>query len=223
MSEDAPNIGRRERKRLETRGRLIRAASALFAEKGYQNATMEDVSARADVGVGTVYNYFSSKEGLLLAVFEDATEPLLVEAQAVVAEPGTDAEGALRRLLETFEPLATLFDKAVLREMLAATLLQPAERVEEFATLDAKLAATIAELLSKLAERGAIARDVDLESAAMALYGAFTISTLLYLSVTDMDQPSLRELVRRQVAVVYTGLAPASAPEPSPGARRKRK
>jgi hypothetical protein len=140
-----------------------------------------------------------------------------------VADPGADAEGALLGLLETFEPLATLFDKAVLREMLAAAMLQPADQVEQFATLDAKLAASIAELLSKLAERGAITRDLDLEAAAMALYGALTISTLLYLSVSDMDQGALREMVRRQVAVLYAGLAPARAPERSPDARKNKK
>lgn len=54
----------------DKRSRLVRAASAVFAEKGYASTRVADIAGRADVGKGTVYEYFSSKEELLFAVFE---------------------------------------------------------------------------------------------------------------------------------------------------------
>jgi len=49
---------------------MIDAALTLFAEKGYENATMKDLAEACGVAAGLVYHYFDSKEDLLLAVLE---------------------------------------------------------------------------------------------------------------------------------------------------------
>jgi AcrR family transcriptional regulator len=60
-----PRAGRRERHRTETRDRLYRAALALFAERGFLETTVEDITEAADVGKGTFFNYFPTKEHIL--------------------------------------------------------------------------------------------------------------------------------------------------------------
>ena len=54
----------------DKRLRLVEAACAVFAEKGYASTRVAEIAERAGVGKGTVYEYFSSKEELLFAVFE---------------------------------------------------------------------------------------------------------------------------------------------------------
>jgi len=66
--EDLPhlkNLGRRDRKAAETRLRLFRCALRLFAERGFTNVTVEDITEAADVGKGTFFNYFESKDHVL--------------------------------------------------------------------------------------------------------------------------------------------------------------
>ena len=58
-------MGRRERHRAETRERLFEAALKLFAECGYLETTVEDITEAADVGKGTFFNYFPTKEHVL--------------------------------------------------------------------------------------------------------------------------------------------------------------
>src|SRR5512146_2112996 len=58
--------GRRERRAAETRIRLFRCALALFAEHGLPNVTVEDITEAADVGKGTFFNYFETKDHVLL-------------------------------------------------------------------------------------------------------------------------------------------------------------
>jgi AcrR family transcriptional regulator len=65
----APEASRREIQE-GRRHQLIDAALALFAEKGYENATIKDLAEACGVAPGLVYHYFDSKEDLLLAVFE---------------------------------------------------------------------------------------------------------------------------------------------------------
>src|SRR5260221_2988928 len=61
---------RRERQSLERRERLFRAAMELFARKGFAETTVEDITNAADLGKGTFFNYFPSKEHILLAFGE---------------------------------------------------------------------------------------------------------------------------------------------------------
>ncbi len=60
-----PTPGRRERRAAETRIRLFRSALALIARHGLANVTVEDITEAADVGKGTFFNYFPSKEHVL--------------------------------------------------------------------------------------------------------------------------------------------------------------
>lgn len=59
------HIGRRERRAAETRLRLFRCAIELFSQRGFPNVTVEDITEAADVGKGTFFNYFESKEHVL--------------------------------------------------------------------------------------------------------------------------------------------------------------
>lgn len=64
MTVTAP-MGRRERRKQEVRGRITEAAIELFAEKGCEQTTVEEICALADVARKTFYNYFPSKQCLV--------------------------------------------------------------------------------------------------------------------------------------------------------------
>jgi len=57
--------GRRERRAAQTRVKLFRSALRLIAKQGLNNVTVEDITEAADVGKGTFFNYFESKEHVL--------------------------------------------------------------------------------------------------------------------------------------------------------------
>ncbi len=60
-----PTGGRRERRRQETSEKLFMAAMELFSRKGFAQTKVEDITEAADVGKGTFFNYFPSKEHVL--------------------------------------------------------------------------------------------------------------------------------------------------------------
>jgi len=55
----------------ETRRRIYESALELFREEGFESATMRDIAKRADVALGAAYYYFSSKEAIVLAFYEE--------------------------------------------------------------------------------------------------------------------------------------------------------
>src|SRR5690348_11818360 len=89
--------GRRERRRTETRERIFRAALDLFAERGFMETTVEDITEAADVGKGTFFNYFPTKEHVLAT--------LGAERVATVERALQKAKGG--SVLSALEELAT--------------------------------------------------------------------------------------------------------------------
>jgi TetR/AcrR family transcriptional regulator, regulator of autoinduction and epiphytic fitness len=81
MAEPA-ELDRRARRKLELRGRMLEAAVALFDECGVQATKVADICARADVAQKTFFNHFASKQQLLRALAEEASQQLLVEIEA---------------------------------------------------------------------------------------------------------------------------------------------
>lgn len=64
--------GRNERRKARTRASLLDAARTLFARQGFEHTAIADITDTADLGVGSFYNHFDSKEDLLAALLEQA-------------------------------------------------------------------------------------------------------------------------------------------------------
>jgi len=79
---------RREPRRQRGRDRvaaLLQAGAAVFAEKGYEATTMTEVAARAGASIGSLYQFFPSKEALADALLAGYGEQVLAGLQAVEA------------------------------------------------------------------------------------------------------------------------------------------
>lgn len=75
--EASSPLSRRERERRRRRQEILHAAQAVFAEKGYTHATLDEIAQRAEFGKGTLYNYFEGgKEDILFACFDEIYDDL---------------------------------------------------------------------------------------------------------------------------------------------------
>jgi AcrR family transcriptional regulator len=101
----------RDRRRIETRKRILSEARRLFAETGYDRTTIRAVAAAADVDAGLVMHYFGNKEQLFALASQTDVPPVTGETAAEVTEQLLDR---LRQSLVD-EPVGSL---AVLRSML---------------------------------------------------------------------------------------------------------
>lgn len=68
------------------RNKILTAAVKVFAQKGYVNTTMSDVSIHAKVGIGTLYNYFKNKDDLLLQCLRKMIEDEIQQIEAASAD-----------------------------------------------------------------------------------------------------------------------------------------
>ncbi len=98
---DVTTLGRRERKKLETRRSLRDNALRLFAEQGFDRTTIEDITEAADVAQRTFFLHFASKEDVLLADARErgAAFEAALAAQPADASPLASVRGALHALM----------------------------------------------------------------------------------------------------------------------------
>lgn len=95
MAKQEP--GRRERKKDETRQRIVERAMELIARQGYEEVTMEQIAAAADVAKGTLYNYFPVKEAIVGAYMRTCARRAAPEVARLVTE-AADTRERLRGL-----------------------------------------------------------------------------------------------------------------------------
>ncbi len=74
--------GRNERRKARTRGALLAAGQRLFGEQGFDATTVAEIAEDADVAIGSLYNYFATKDELLAALLEETLLAQLGRMQA---------------------------------------------------------------------------------------------------------------------------------------------
>jgi AcrR family transcriptional regulator len=164
----ASEPGLRERKKQQTQLQIAETARRLFLERGFDAVTVADVAREADVSVGTVFNYFPTKEDLFYSGMEVFEERLI---DAVRERPADESVlAAFRRVvLDGIPRLAADETADVIRTAArivgSSRSLQARER-EIVARSTADLAAVIAN------ENRRSADDVEAATIAAALMGA---------------------------------------------------
>jgi TetR/AcrR family transcriptional regulator, cholesterol catabolism regulator len=84
------------------RAELIDAAAKAFADGGYKETSIADLSAATGLAAGGIYHYIGSKENLLIAICDDLLAPLLEEGREIVAAEDLPPEQQLRDLLRVW-------------------------------------------------------------------------------------------------------------------------
>jgi AcrR family transcriptional regulator len=196
---------RRLRRSAEIRERLFRAALDQFAKKGFANTTVEDITEAADVGKGTFFNYFPSKDHILLAF----GEMQLAKLEAAIQEARSSnmsIEEFLRALPErmTQEPTR---NPAMVRTLLQAYLSTNVVR-EAMVDMQVRVQALHTQIIEMGQQRGEIRTDFT-ASAMASVFRQTIFGTLLMWSL--YGDASLSDRMRTAFDVLWTGLAPRNS------------
>ena len=197
--------GVRQKKHAKTQAAILRAAAYLIDRKGFTDTSIEDIASRAEVGVGTVYNYFGSKNALLLALMQRDTEDLLNEGEAVLARPAKQPEAALAELFWTYTRVFLgRYDRRMLREVFAAAFDQPEELGRGLTRMDFQLMSQVGRLIEKFQHDGILKKSLPLQQAEIVLYGAFAVSVIMYLEYAEMPMESVREQMASSIDLILS-------------------
>ena len=195
------STGRRERRSIELRERIFRAAIQLFARKGYAETTVEDITNAADVGKGTFFNYFPSKEHTLAAFgqFQIAK----VQAAADAAKSTTlPIQVFLRNLtLDVLSEPAQ--NPMIVRALLQANLSSDPVR-HVMRDIHTKATALLGQIVEVGQQRGEIRKDISPMDIAQVLRQSLLGAMLIWSLFGD---GSLENRVENVLKILWNGLA----------------
>jgi AcrR family transcriptional regulator len=199
-SKPEPTSGRRERRKSETRERIFRAALSLFATRGFFATTVEDITEAADVGKGTFFSYFPSKEHVFGMMHEVQLSKVL-HAEAAAKAGHLPIHDVLRKFMQHIaqEPgrtqmlarglLATVFTNEDIRELLVGTLTQGRNHLEKILALGQ--------------ERGEVRRDLPVSAMARN----FQHSVIGTLMLWSLEPPSnLSRRIDTSFEIYWSGI-----------------
>jgi AcrR family transcriptional regulator len=195
------NVGRRERRAAETRVRLFRCAIQLFSERGFPNVTVEDITEAADVGKGTFFNYFESKDHVL-GVF---AEIQLGKVREAVEEAETGKRSIESVLQQVFLRVA---EEPGGSPRMARALLSAFVASERSTEIMAMNMAKGRQLITRAIEIGQKRKEIDSrlkkERVALQLQETF-LGTLLLWSLTG--EPKLQDMVESSFQLFWRAIA----------------
>ncbi len=209
----ASHPSRRQRRSVEIRERLFRAALDLFAQKGFAETAVEDITEAADVGKGTFFNYFPSKDHILLA-FGEMQLGKLEAAIEMARRTGEPMPEFLRSLgiRMTQEPTR---NPAIMRVLLQAYLSTTPVR-EAMMDLQKRFQDLHTQMIQLGQDRGEIRNDLPAAEIAQ-VFRQTIFGTLLIWSLYGDE--TLHSRIEAAFNLLWSGLAPrgnSAPPLPAP-------
>lgn len=211
MAQD-PSEGRVARRQRRNREALITAARLIMSEKGVDGATMLEIAEAADVGAGTVYNYFKSKDELAIAVLEEMMHDLSLRIEAVTntfADPAQVYAFGIRKVLEAATQDVRWKQLLNRSEVIADATFRRmgpyAIRDMQKATAAGRFHVRDAELVWKLATHAIVGVSLAITTGQLP-EAAIDETVVSLLCMTGIGEASARELATRP--------SPALPPEP---------
>lgn len=189
----------RERKKLKQRGDLVAAAMALFRDQGFERTRMEDIAVTAEVSVATVYNYFPTKQMILLEIVRANALSSQEPSAEILKNPPADPVDAIMALMKIEtgdirgEP-----DKKLWRELLASMIRYQDSRTE-IEELRGLFRNNLRRLTKVLIQRGSLDSAIDIEAVVDVTYAIFAYHFRQLVCLEPLSvQQSLR-LIRRDL------------------------
>lgn len=208
-------VNRRERHRTEMRERIFRSALELFAERGYLETTVEDITEAADVGKGTFFNYFPTKEHVLAHYGEERLQE--IERSLERAWDGKEAVIAVLKDLATDLAGQSSESPDLIRSVFAANLSCAPVRAELQKRIQ-RARELLSEILALGQQRGEIRRDLSPSELARLIRMVFMGVTIAW--AINPDAP-LRSTAEQVWELLCPSLQPKSAPETEGRAERQ--
>ena len=203
MTQPPPPTRRKRKDAVQNRQRIMDAARELFARHGF-GATLDEVAAFAELGVGTVYRHFPNKSAVINALFEESAERLVELARA-----GAAAEDAWEGFVGFMVGVAELqtTDRGMRDLMLTAQ-----GGFERGQLLRDRLQPVIRPLVDRAKAQGALRPDFDDQD--------FPVLQLMLAAVFEFTSAAAPDAWRRYLILMIDALctrreAPRPLPHPS--------
>ena len=199
---ETPRLNRRQAAKVRTRQKVLDAARALFAERGYEPATIRDIAKGAGMSTGAVFANFQDKAELFEAVLSEDLAKLAETLKAAAA-----AETSLRaRLLAALTAgyHGSLEQLPLVQAVVARSWFQPVASEMRTRTAIKPLVMVVSEALQAGVREGELRQDADVRLLSELIYDAY-LSNYRRAAYDGWTMQQLTTRIGKQIDVILAG------------------
>lgn len=194
----AEQINRRERKKIHSKNAILSAAIKLFVAKGYKETSIADIMNEADLGIGTFYNYFGSKEEILKELLMN----IVAQLKSYMEQSAEENKSAAIMLTDTLLLTADILEK---NRFVLPLFLSAAEKGAEPKEHTASMGGvSFKDIFSQIVRKGQLSGEFRNDIPAAVITELFH-SILQTASFSSLDM-SFKENVSYKLEIVLSGM-----------------
>jgi len=199
----------REKKKKMTFEAIRETAKDLFNKVGFEKVTIEDIASKAQVGVGTVYNYFKTKYAILFEVSMEENKRAIEAVRELIDQDYDDpVEHLLDLLLVHINPFFTL-NRQMIIDMWVAFFKHNQYFIENYDFEEENEVMITMEMLKRFQNDGHLEPELNLLHASIALHGLVMMNYMLIIfpfKHMPINKDNIRDFLRGQVNILFYGM-----------------
>ena len=196
-------ISRRERKKVAVRAQILSKAIKLFSQRGFEAVTIDEIADAADVGKGTVYNYFATKEDIVVAFMVDL-EAKLLPLIGRFKQQGRSVQRALAEYVLLNFRLKEPYH-AFVRVFLAQMFIDTERFLPYMVEMQKYIDPPLQSLFTSFEKRGLLRADIDISQLIMSFKTMHLGLTALW-AVEGPPFQQTAQVVRQQMQFFTQGI-----------------
>lgn len=199
--------GLRQKKKERTEKQILKASKQIFNSEGYNRATIAQIAEKAEIGVGTFYNYFTSKAEVFLICFGGDPDRLAAKTRELVENPEMDLTATLMKLIDIYLESYFKIEKSLWKEIIGAFATNVDENMEamaDFVKVDLQLVYQTEKLITHFKQRKILSEKVDENAAAQTIYGIFALQVLLFIYTGQFSYEEMKKNIAVQVELYFS-------------------
>ena len=199
---ETPRLNRRQAAKIRTRQKVLDAARQLFAERGYEPATIRDIAKGAGMSTGAVFANFQDKAELFEAVLATDMARLAETMTAAAAIEGSVRERLLSALAAGYH--GSLEQLPLVQAVIARSWFQPVAAEMRTRAAIKPILSVVTDALQAGVGEGELRQDADIRLLAELIYDAF-LSNYRRAAYDGWTTTQLSERMGKQVDVILAG------------------
>lgn len=199
---DAPRLNRRQAAKVRTRGKVLEAARTLFAERGYDAATIRDIAKGAGMSTGAVFANFQDKSELFEAVLADNLAGTLEAFQAAATGEGGASDRLTSALSVGYH--RGLEHLPLVQAIFARAWFQPDDANDRQRALARPFVEAVTGILQAGIREGELRQDIDLTLMTRLIWETY-MSNYRHAAYDGWGMEELTSHVRKQMDLILSG------------------
>ncbi len=197
--------GLRERQKSECSNRILDVARERFNQHGYGDVSLESIAEDAGVSVVTVYNYYGSKAGLLLALVKESDFLLIRQLRTLIADAPPDMREGVAQFGKIMRRhVVKYLTRPTWRQILAASVIEGSSSFgRDYLKLDEVLIRTMEEMVTVYKARGTLISRVESGSLADTLFALQNMRFFEFVADDNLTEEEVDEKFRADLEAFF--------------------